>query len=541
MIVCYAHQIEQTYGGTTIFSNLSFEIQSADRIGLVGQNGSGKSTLAQLAAGEELPIVGTIGWQKNTSKGLLAQIPDHSNEGTVYEVLQQSFEHIYDINNELQRLEELLQQPDQTNLEQTLHTYGLIQERFEAVGGYEMDALIRRVSDGLGINTLLDASWEALSGGERAKVELAHLLLTTPDLLILDEPTNHLDLYALEWLSKWVRNYKGAVLIISHDRAFLDDTTIKTWEIEQGTLHTYNTNYSGYVLEREERLLKEFQAYTDQQKKINKMKETIKRLKDWANRANPPNAGMHRQAKSMEKALQRIQQLERPVHKKKISLTFNHEKRTGNDVFTCHNVHKSYAHLPILQNASMHIRYGERVAIVGPNGAGKSTLLHVLTGEVLADDGEVTVGTNVSIGYLSQHPTVGDQEDTIVAAFKKEVAVTEARARHILASFHFFGHDVFKTVVSLSGGELMRLRLAQLMHQNHNVLILDEPTNHLDIDAQHMIEDAIEGFTGTIVAVSHNRYFLNKCFPTTFWLEDGQLTKYEGSFRYAYEKRVKER
>ncbi|EZH65810.1 ABC transporter ATP-binding protein [Bacillaceae bacterium JMAK1] len=536
MIVCHGKNIEQVYGGTTIFTGLSFQIHSGETIGLVGRNGEGKSTLARLIAGLESPTTGTIGWKKESTKGMLVQTPERANI-TIYDLLQRGFSELNQLQQQLRHYESQLSNPNNTDLEATLNTYGALLDQFEKAGGYVIKANIRRVAAGLGISNLLDKCWSTLSGGERTKVELAELLLQKPDLLILDEPTNHLDIYALDWLSKWIKDYTGSVLIISHDRAFLDDTVTKIWELDDGELFIYHTNYTDYVKEREARILRQFQHYEDQQKKIKKMTETIKRLKEWANRAKPPNASMHRQAKSMEKALHRIKRLQRPVETKQVALAFDSEQRSGNDVFKCDNIVKHFGTTPIFNGLSLHIRHGERVAIVGPNGAGKSTLLKTLLQHHEVDEGEVSVGHNISIGYLSQHLEFGTSTDTVLSAFRDAAMVSEAEARHILAKFLFYGYDVFTSVSDLSGGESMRLRLAQLMQQHHNVLVFDEPTNHLDIDSKEMLEEALESFQGTIVAVSHDRYFLNKSLSTTLWLEDGKLTRYEGSFNYARMKR----
>lgn len=363
------------------------------------------------------------------------------------------------------------------------------------------------------------------------------LLLQKPDLLVLDEPTNHLDFHALDWLADWLKQYDGSILLISHDRAFLDATVSCIWEIESGILHTYYTNYSGYIIEREERILNEFNQYTNQLKKIKKMKETIKRLKEWANRANPPNAGMHRQAKSMEKALARIERLQKPVVAKKVNLSFKQQKRAGNDVLAFAHVRKSFGSNQILADVNFELKHQEKVAIVGRNGSGKSTILQLLLGRMTADKGDIKAGSNVSIGYLSQHVDELDAEQTVMEAFRLSAHVPEEDARGILATFLFYGYDVYKTIGALSGGEKMRLRLAQLVFEKHNVLIFDEPTNHLDIESKEVLEEAIKQFKGSVIAVSHDRYFLNKLFPVTYWLEKGKLTRYEGSFAYAEQKR----
>jgi ATP-binding cassette, subfamily F, member 3 len=540
VILCYANHVSQSYGATQVFANLSMEIKSGARIGLVGRNGEGKTTLARILAGLEPPATGEVGWRKGLAKGMLAQAPTYSPDSCVYTILETVFSDIKKVKEHMTRLEEVLaieQQP--AKLERVLEEYGRLQQQFADVGGFEYEANIRRIAAGLGITGLLEKRWGALSGGERTKVGLACLLLQKPDLLILDEPTNHLDLYAFDWLADWVRHYAGAVLIISHDRAFLDAAVTEIWEMENGVLHQYAANYSGYLIEREERLMREFQQYADQQKKMKKMREAIKRLKEWANRANPPNAGMHRQAKSMEKALARMEELKKPPQTKKVELSFEQQGRSGEDVVELKAVSKTFAERQVLGQVDLAVRHQERVALVGANGEGKSTLLKLILGEIEPDTGQCKIGASVSLGYLSQHGTELDPKQTVLEAFRASALLADGEARGQLARFLFYGQDVFKRVADLSGGEKMRLRLAQLIFEKHNVLVLDEPTNHLDIDSKEVLEEALADFAGTIIAVSHDRYFLNKLFPVTYWLENGAVTRYEGSFSYAWAKRKK--
>ncbi|NGP44634.1 ABC-F type ribosomal protection protein [Bacillaceae bacterium SIJ1] len=537
MIACSVQKVTQTFGAETIFTDLSCEIQEGERIGLIGRNGEGKTTLLQLMAGTAQPASGTVSWKKGMSVGLLAQMPDEDDDTPVYDVLQRVFAHLTNLKKQMEALETTLATPS-AQMEKQLKTYGELQERFMQEGGYEMDAQVRRVAAGLDMSELLEKTWGALSGGERTKVGLGRLLLARPGLLLLDEPTNHLDLPAIEWLAEWLKNYEGTVVIISHDRYFLDDTVQKIFEIDQGELIVYSTNYSGFVKEKEARLLREFQQFEDQQKKIKKMRETIKRLKDWANRANPPNASMHRQAKSMEKALARMTKVKKPVLQKAIDGTFDHSERSGKDVLVLEDVQHAYGDREILRAASLHVRFQERVAIVGANGSGKSTLLNIVRGRLQPDGGLVQTGSRLQAGYLSQHMDELDDDNTVLAEFRDKITVTEGEARHILAKFLFYGPDVFQKVGDLSGGERMRLRLAQLMNEKHNLLVLDEPTNHLDIDSKEVLEEALALFEGTIIAVSHDRYFLEHMFPVTYWLEDGVLTRYEGGYSYARKKRL---
>lgn len=538
MIVFSMQQVMQQYGAQTIFEKMSLEIQEKSRIGLIGRNGEGKTTLLKLIANSEQPSEGRISWRKGLTVGLLEQSPQLTEEKEVYAALYDSFEELMQMKKRMNQLEISMAGP-QNDLEKLLEQYGKLQAQFERQGGYEIDAKIHQVATGLQIVSLLDKSWQQLSGGERTKVGLAKILLEKPDLLLLDEPTNHLDFSAIDWLTAFVRDYAGTVLIVSHDRYFLDDVTTETYEIDQGELYTYSGNYSYFIKEKEERLLNEFQQYQDQQKKIKKMKETIKRLKEWANQANPPNAGLHRRAKSMEKALNRIEMLKKPtMNQKKMSLQLDATERTGKNVFKLEQVGKIYGDRILFEELDLHIRYQDRVAIVGSNGTGKSTLLKLLLEQIEPDAGEVQVGTNLSIGYLSQHTVEMNQKFTVIAEFRDKINVTEGQARHLLAKFLFYGEDVFKPVNRLSGGEKMRLRWAQMVHLEHNVLILDEPTNHLDIDSKEVLEEALSQFEGTIIAVSHDRYFLDHYFQTTYVLKEGMLTRFEGNYTFAKKKQL---
>jgi len=436
-------------------------------------------------------------------------------------------------------LEHEMARPDLTTeaLEQQIQIYGQIQDQFTLLGGYEMDANIDRITNGLGIKPLLDKPFISLSGGEKTKLGLAHLLLKEPDFLLLDEPTNHLDLMSVEWLGHFLKEYKGTVVIISHDRYFLDDVVTKVFDLEDGEITLYIGNYSAFVKEKEERLLKEFQAYEEQQKKIKKMREAIKRLREWANRANPPNEGLHKRARNMERAIERMEKLERPVlNRKKMNLEMETADRSGKDVIVLTSVSKSFGKQMLFNDATLHIQYRERVAIVGENGTGKSTLIKMILGKENVDAGEVKIGSNVKIGYLSQHIFPDKKDETVLEVFRDEIKVTEGEARHILARFLFYGYSVFRKVSQLSGGEKMRLRLAQMMYQDLNLLILDEPTNHLDIESLDVLEEALEAFNGTIVAVSHDRYFLDKLFEKIYWIDGGCLYGFQGNYQWAKQK-----
>ena len=536
-MICTVQNISKMLGGNSIFENLSLAVKTGERLGVVGRNGSGKTTLFKLLAGVESPDSGLIHYKKGVTIGYLAQIPTLAKTTTGMDVLYSAFEDLTEMQAQLAKLEIKMASADPDEMEKLLKRYGDLQETFASRDGYAMDSEIDRVITGLQLKPFVGRSFDQLSGGEQTKIMLGRLLLTKPDLLLLDEPTNHLDLFAVEWLEEFLKEYAGTVVIVSHDRYFLDCVVTKIADLEDGEIQLYHGDYSHFVIEKEQRLMREFQEYEEQQKKIRKMKEAIKRLRIWANEANPPNAGLHRQARNMERALERMEKVRKPlIDPKKMALAFDAAPRSGKEVVVMKAVSKSFGEQELLREANLHVYWKDRMAIVGRNGSGKSTILKVLLGELPVDDGLSKLGSNVKVGSLSQHFEIGDPKARLLDVFREGVSVAEGDARHILAKFMFYGPDVFKRIADLSGGERMRLRLAQLMHQDINFLVLDEPTNHLDIESREVLEEALEDFPGTILAVSHDRYFLNKLFPRTAWLENGSLTTFEGPFDWAREK-----
>ncbi len=537
MMICTIQEISKMLGGNLIFEDLSLAIKTDDKLGIVGRNGTGKTTLFTLIAGIESPDHGSIHFKKGTKIGYLAQIPSYSEEVTGYDVLLMAFEELQLMQGEMKKLEHQMSTSSAIEMDKLLKTYGDIQEKFTSLDGYSMDTDIEKVIQGLQLPTFVNQPFTSLSGGEQTKIMLGQLLLTKPDLLLLDEPTNHLDLFAVEWLEQYLVAYEGTVVIISHDRFFLDQVVTKVADLEEGELNLYHGNYSSFVIQKEEKLMREFQEYEEQQKKIKKMKEAIKRLRLWANEAVPPNAALHRRARNMERALERMEKVRKPlVDPKKMNLTFDAAPRSGKEVVIMEEVDKAFGNKVLLSKADFYVYWKDRIAIVGRNGTGKSTILKLLRGELSVDSGIARLGSSVKVGFLSQHFEITDPKARLIDVFRSEVNVFEGDARHILAKFMFYGPDVFKRVGDLSGGERMRLRLAQLMHQDVNLLMLDEPTNHLDIDSREVLEEALEDFQGTIVAVSHDRYFLNKLFPRTAWLDNGVLITYEGAYEWAREK-----
>ncbi|MEM5017549.1 ABC-F type ribosomal protection protein [Metabacillus indicus] len=538
MTICSVQGLTKSYGSQLIFEKLSFEINEGEKIGFTGRNGTGKTTIFKCLSGIEQPDEGTIAIKKGKKIGYLAQIPVFPEGATVEDVLREGFSELTELSAELSELEmRMAEEKDPLLLEKVMERYGSCRQQFELLGGYEMDAKVQAVASGLKLQELMNNEFQAISGGEKTKVSLGMILLKQPDILLLDEPTNHLDIAAVEWLEGYLKEYKGTVVVISHDRAFLDETAGKILDLEGGEVTVYHTNYSGFIAQKQKRLMAEFQAYQDQQKKIKKMKEAIKRLKEWANQANPPNEGLHKRARNMERALMRMEKLKRPVlQHKKMDLSFEGTDRSGKRVLCLEGASKSFGNRMILEEISLDIQYKDRTAIVGENGSGKSTLLKMIMGQVEPESGAVKIGSSVKVGYLSQQFALEDTDAAIIDFFREDVHASEEEARHILAGFMFYGPAVFKKMKHTSGGERMRIQLAKLMQQDLNVLILDEPTNHLDIDSREVLEDAIEQFEGTILAVSHDRFFLNKLFTKTCWIHQQKLYSFDGNYAWAREK-----
>lgn len=539
MIICQLNQVKKEYSGTTIFNNLSFTVKVHARIGLVGRNGSGKTTMFNLLSGIEEPTEGTVTKQKNSEIGSLAQIPTAAGQTAGKEYLELAFRDLLAIQEKLQSIEAALRnEKDETVLSRLAEEYGLLQEVFADRGGYEIESKINSVVNGLQIEHLKNRTFQQMSGGEKTKLGLALLLLQKPSLLLLDEPTNHLDLESIEWLEQFIKSYTGAVVVISHDRYFLDQVVTDIADLEDGELTFYPCNYTEFLSKKEEKLMQEFHAFEEQQKKIKKMKEAIRRLRQWANEANPPNEKLFRKAKSMEKALAKIERLKKPVlEAKKMNLSFDAGGRSGKDVVDFNKVFHGFKDKQLFSNVNFSVYHQDRFAIVGSNGSGKTTLFRMIVKEVIPDKGTVKIGSNCRIGYLAQHALLFKEEDRVIDLFRDEIDMSEAEARHTLAKFLFYGANVFNKVSGLSGGERMRLRLAVLMHQSCNLLLLDEPTNHLDIESQEVLEEALAEFEGTILAISHDRYFLNKLFNRIGWLENASVITYEGSYSWANEKR----
>ncbi|NLM11693.1 MAG: ABC-F type ribosomal protection protein [Clostridiaceae bacterium] len=523
-IVC--QDIHKYYGANHILKGISFEIYEGERVGLLGKNGAGKTTLFKVLNGSEPFEEGQVFIPKGRHMEVLDQIPEFPNDYTVKDVLNTGFERLLSIQDQMKELEakkSLHQDPV------ILKQYGELATLFEAEGGYMMETDLARVCEGLSIDLrMLNEPFNKLSGGEQTRVNLGRVILKKPDILLLDEPTNHLDVKACEWLEEYLNSFKGTVVVISHDRYFLDKVVTRIIEIEQGRAVFYNGNYSYYVREREERHQKQLAMYEQEQKKIQQLEEAARRLHDWANRAD--NKSMHKRAFSMGKRIEWLKKTEKPFVEKSLNAKFKEKEFSGKDFITIRNVNKTFDAHQVLKDISLLVRKGERIGLLGPNGCGKTTLLNIITGNLKPDTGQITIGNSVKFAFLPQIVKFERPELTMLDTVRYEMEWSEDTARNRLAAFQFTGEEVFKPVSSLSGGEKSRLKLFLLMQREINLLILDEPTNHLDIASREWIERTLESFGGTLLFVSHDRYFISK-FATRIWdLNDGMITDYNGTY-----------
>lgn len=534
MIDLAVKNLKKYYSANMIFDHVAFDVKSGEKIGLIGPNGSGKTTLLKIITGIET-AEGELFLRKGLTVGYLEQLPTVGIDDTVTDVLYSAFDEVNSIKQQLMRYErQLSQEPE--NLDNILQEYGRLQTEFERLEGYSIDEKINRIIKGLDLDDHLNKTFNDLSGGERTKVMLGKVLLMNPELLLLDEPTNHLDLSSVEWLESYLKEYSGSVLLISHDRFFLDNVVAKIMEMDKEGVETYHGNYSYYVMEKERRFYEAMKWYSNQQKKIKRMEDQIHRYRVWGEMRDSDK--MYRRAKELEKRLEKITHLDKPVlEKRKISLAGLTGGRTGKSVIAVKGVSKSYDGKRILNDVSFELFYGDAFALMGDNGSGKTTLLRMITDEIEPDAGQIMIGARVMMGYLPQNVTFKDEGKTVLDTYIEESGTTISQGRHDLAKVLFYGDDVFKRVNMLSGGEMSRLRLSIILNNNANFLILDEPTNHLDIDSREVLEDTLINYQGTIFFVSHDRYFINKLANRIGEIHDKAVQVHEGDYSYYREQR----
>lgn len=540
------NSVKKYMESTLVLKNVSFQVYSGEKVGIVGANGSGKTTILKLIAGIE-PMNYWSGYPQTSSPGYdeglilkpreatcayLEQIPQYSDDLKVIEVLNLAFEKVRSIEHEMHELTDKMKTLKGNELEKALEQYSKLLQLYEIKGGYDIEEKMSKICKGLKFSeSFLNKTFRLLSGGEKTTVALGKLLMDNPDILLLDEPTNHLDMDSIEWLESYLKSYKGIVIVVSHDRYFLDNVVTKIIEIEDMEALIYKGNYSSYVSQKEENLRIQLENYREQQKKINAMEKSIKDLRDWATRAD--NNKFFRRAASMQIKLDKMERIDKPVSERQnMRLNLKSAQRSGNETIKAEGLFKSFGDKIILKNADLLINYGERVGLIGPNGSGKTTFLKMLLGEELPDEGTVTLGASVMAAYLPQRIIFKNEELTLLECFREDISILEGKAREYLSKFMFYGSSVFKKVKHLSGGEKIRLKLAKLLYEDVNLLILDEPTNHLDIDSIETIEEALEDFKGTIFFISHDRYFINKIAERVIALEDNGFKTYLGSYDY---------
>lgn len=541
MIELALNEIQKYFGAVKVLENITFEVHSNDKVGIIGRNGTGKTTIMKIIAGLERQDGGTIAIKKGSTVGYLDQIPDYPSHYSVSDVLNTAFEKQYKIREDMRRLEWEMGSKEGSELDIAVRRYGEIQQLFEHSGGYDIEEKMSKVCIGLKIDGEFEKRiFYTLSGGEKTTVILGKILLQDPDILLLDEPSNHLDTESLEWLEEFLSQYKGAVLIVSHDRYFLDKVVNKIVEVEDMETDTYIGNYSAYVKEKETRLMLQFDDYEDQQKKIKAMEKAIKELRDWGLRAG--NNKFFKRAESMQKRLDKLQKIEKPILERPgMKLDFENSDRSGRDVIKVNSLTKAFDNKILLYRADLNVRYGEKVALIGTNGSGKSTLIKILLKEHDADSGKAELGAGIKLGYLPQNVIFQKDEQTVLECFRENIIITEGKAREYLAKFMFYGESVFKKVKNLSGGEKSRLKLCQLMFEDINLLILDEPTNHLDIDSRENLEKALKEFDGTVLFISHDRFFINMLCDYIVEIRDKSLMQYHGNYEYYKVKRSEEK
>lgn len=549
MIELSLNGVKKYMDATLVLENITFQVYDGEKVGIVGANGSGKSTILKLIAGlEKLNIYqGSVskgydeGWisiPRGATTAYLEQIPQYPEGLKVSDILNLAFDEIHSIESEMRKQEEQMKGLEGTSLEKVLKHYGELQKLFEVKGGYEIQEKLSKICKGLKFNDeFLNRDFDILSGGEKTTVILGKILMENPDILLLDEPTNHLDFNSMEWLESYLKNYKGIVIIVSHDRYFLDNVVTKIIEVEDKVCETYKGNYSAYIKEKEERMLQQFEDYKEQQKKINSMEKAIKDLRDWALRAD--NNKFFKRAVSIQKKLDKMDRISKPsFEKQNMKLSFKAAEQSGNETVKAAGLSKSFGEKAIFNEADLLIQYGERVALIGSNGSGKTTFLRMLLKEEDIDNGTVELGASVKLAYLPQNIIFDNEELTVLEYFREDVSILEGKAREYLSKFMFFGSTVFKKVRHLSGGERIRLKLSKLLYGDINLLILDEPTNHLDIDSIETLEEALEDFKGTIFFISHDRYFINKISERVIAIEDYGFKTYLGNYDYYKGKRA---
>lgn len=525
--------LKKSFGVHDIFQNVSFTVRQGEKVGLVGVNGSGKTTLLRCLLDPDFADGGSVKFAGDLRLGYVEQGFDDFREETVWQFMQHACPDILNLREKMRQLEEASGRAQGEELQGILDQYARTESRYAHLDGYHYENNIKRVLIGLGYP---EETWQwradKLSGGQKTRLQLAAALVNSPDLLILDEPTNHLDIVMSEWLENYLREFRGGVLVISHDRAFLDNVVEEILEMEGGTLHRFKGNYSRYLEQKEIQVLTQTRAYEAQQEYIARQEAYIRRFK----------AGIKsKMARGRQSQLDRLERIDAPVQEEEFQLRLPHAAECAEKVIILEHLDVGYPQHLLLQDVDLTLRRGEKVAIIGPNGCGKSTLLKTILQELPPLKGEARIGNRVKIGYFSQSYERLDENQTIMENFLTEYGLTDEQTRRLLGSMMFHGEDVFKVIGTLSGGQKARLVLLKLVLDGANCLLLDEPTNHLDIAAKEAVEAALETFDGTVLLVSHDRYLVNEVAGRSWAVEDGHVTDYKGNYDFYLEERDKNR
>ena len=538
MILLTLQNVSKSFAMNTVLKDVNLTLQAGSRMGLVGVNGSGKSTLFKLISGAMEPDEGTISLVKGARVGVLTQDADIQSDLTIQQELERVFEPVREMERRLRDMEAEMAEKhdDPASFDQLSRAYSRLMDRFEDAGGYEWPSRIQGVLAGLGFaRGRENQPANLLSGGEKTRLCLARLLLTQPELLMLDEPTNHLDLQSVEWLEDTLKKYKGTVLVISHDRYFLNSVCDCMAELSMRHLTQYEGNYDRFAVQRQANLERQLKEYKLQQAEIARQEAIIARYRMY-NREKSIKA-----AESREKRLEKMERLEKPVSEQKVRFSFETRRRTGDDVLFARELSKGFEGRTLFEHFNLHLRAGDRVALIGANGVGKTTLLNIITGQLPPDNGTVVFGSNVDLGYYDQHQSgLHPDKDVLNELWDDFPRLEVDRVRGVLALFLLTGDDVFQPIRTLSGGEKGRVALAKLMLRKDNLLLLDEPTNHLDMDSREVLEDALQDFDGTILTVSHDRYFINRVANRVIEMRPDGVTEYLGNYDDYIEKKRQE-
>lgn len=539
MIEIGVSNLTKMFGVDKIFENVTFDVKTKDKIGLIGRNGTGKTTLMKIMAGKENYQIGQVNKRKGLTMGYLEQIPSYDEENTVLDVLNEAFCSLNEIKLQMEQLEKSFDTLKDNELHVAINKYSSLHDTYEASGGYNIKEKLSRILQGLEISEdMQKRQFNMLSGGEKTRVILGKILLEEPELLLLDEPSNHLDIKSVEWLEEYLNAYNGSLVIVSHDRYFLDRVVNKIIELESDGADIYYGSYSKYVAEKELRFLQAMKEYENQQRKIKKMEEQIQRYRIWGEMRDSDK--MYKRAKELEKRLEKIDKINKPIlDKKTANFKINSIERTGREVISVNNLRKSFGSNKLFNNLNFTLFFNDSMCILGENGTGKSTMLKIILNEIAPDSGEVKIGSNVKIGYLPQEVSFDREDISVVDYFSYYYGISLGEARKELAKILFTGDDVYKHISTLSGGEKSRLKLGMLIYEKVNTLILDEPTNHLDIESREVLEESLINYEGTLLFVSHDRYFVDKIATCIGEIENKQFKMYE--FDYEGYKQEKQR